>query len=139
MRQKTFVHTVICVLLLLWAIPSVESLAGQGANAALNAKTINATSKDSIQTQTRFPYRDGVILIAADKAAESGQMVHFSGKVRIAVENLTINGDAAEYNSTTHVLKVTGQVEIAQPGILAAATSCVISLDQLPPKRLTMK
>ncbi len=148
MRQKACVHTVIFVLLLLWAFPSVGFQGSQGAN--------NPISQESIQARTRIPCRDGSILIAADEIVKSGQMLYASGKVRIAVEDITqmlyalgkwriageditITGDEAEYDSTAQTLKASGHTTITQGQSRAVGFRCEIHLDQHPPKILIMK
>ena len=133
MRQRA-VCTVFFLLLFLWAFTSVGISIGQEAK-ALNAKANNATSQESIQTRTQIPYRDSSIQIVSDKAERSGEMFHFAGKVQIAVEDITVTCDSAEYNSTAYILKTSGQVKISHDQIRMAASECVIYLDQLKSKR----
>jgi len=100
---------------------------------------VQHTPQESIPVRTRIPYRDGAILIDADKMEKAGQTFYASGKVRIAVEDITITADSAEYDSTTQTLRASGQTIITQGQSRAVGFRCEIHLDQHPLRLLIMK
>ncbi len=98
---RTFMR---CVLGLLIAFAATDVVLSQEIN-----------KSDIQQVRHEFPYREGIVTLRADSIEKSPQSRYLAkGHVLITYQDITVSGDAAEFNDSTREGILTGHIRFSQ-------------------------